>query len=242
MANSNEAPTLLWAQEFGGPGVDGGGVTGAPNPRFWGRDVGDGTSIGNPGWGNSELQVYTEKTNAFRCPITGLLEIEARRVGAVAAAAVLSLDASSTGVSGGALNASSDSTSAAAATTTDVAAATATTAAAFSSPPQTTKTAAALTADASTPAAAGNTYYGPAQWTSARLVTKNRLHVHYGRVAIRAKMPQVSSHTHTHTQALHKHAYTHTANKTRTHAYTHRHTPQINKHTHTHTHTHNLAS
>jgi len=36
---------------------------------------------------------------------------------------------------------------------------------------------------------AGDAYYGPVQWTSARLVTKNKLYFQYGRIAIRAKVP-----------------------------------------------------
>jgi beta-glucanase (GH16 family) len=104
-------PKLLWSQEFNQPAGQ------APDPSVWGRDLGDGTSHGIPGWGNNELQVYTDQ-NAFT---TGeYLEIEAKKV-----------------------------------------------------------------EDGS----AGEAYYGPTQWTSARLVTKNKLHIKYGRISIKAKVP-----------------------------------------------------
>jgi len=107
----NEAK-LLWSEEFDL------GAGSAPNPEIWGRDLGDGTDYGIPGWGNNELQVYTEK-NAY-INARGELEIEAERV---------------------------------------------------------------------TDGSAGIAYYGPVQWTSARLVTKNKLQVQYGQVVISAKVP-----------------------------------------------------
>ena len=103
---------LLWSEEFNlGKGS-------APNPEIWGRDIGDGTSHGIPGWGNNELQVYTDQ-NAF-VNADGHLELEAKKV---------------------------------------------------------------------TDGSQGTAYYGPVQWTSARLVTKNKLHFFYGRIVIRAKVP-----------------------------------------------------
>lgn len=42
-------PTLAWSDEFDG--------TGAPNPAKWGYDIGTGSS----GWGNNELQYYTDR-------------------------------------------------------------------------------------------------------------------------------------------------------------------------------------
>jgi beta-glucanase (GH16 family) len=36
-----------------------------------------------------------------------------------------------------------------------------------------------------TDGSAGDAYYGPVQWTSARLVTKNKVHFKYGRIAIK---------------------------------------------------------
>ncbi|MFM8927619.1 MAG: family 16 glycosylhydrolase [Rhodoluna sp.] len=37
---------------------------------------------------------------------------------------------------------------------------------------------------------AGDAYYGPVQWTSARLVTKNKLYFQYGEIVIRTKVPK----------------------------------------------------
>ncbi|MBT8211547.1 MAG: family 16 glycosylhydrolase, partial [Acidimicrobiia bacterium] len=57
----NEAPdpgpagwTLAWADEFD----EAAGTQ--PNPANWGYELGDGTVNGIPGWGNSELQYYTD--------------------------------------------------------------------------------------------------------------------------------------------------------------------------------------
>ena len=36
-------------------------VDGAPDSNMWGYDVGDGTNEGIPGWGNNELQYYTDR-------------------------------------------------------------------------------------------------------------------------------------------------------------------------------------
>ena len=105
-------PKLLWSEEFNQEAGT------APNPEIWGRDIGDGSSYGISGWGNNELQVYTEN-NAFTNGL-GHLELEAKQIN-----------------------------------------------------------------DRS----AGDAYYGPVQWTSARLVTKNKLHIKYGRIVIRAKVP-----------------------------------------------------
>jgi len=88
---------LIWSEEFNLPAGS------APNPETWARDLGDGSSYGIPGWGNNELQVYTEE-NAFINEF-GQLELEAREI---------------------------------------------------------------------TDGSAGDAYYGPIQWTSARLVTKNK--------------------------------------------------------------------
>ena len=103
---------ILWSEEFNqDTGTE-------PNPAVWGRDIGDGTDYGIPGWGNNELQVYTFE-NAY-VNSEQKLEIEARRI---------------------------------------------------------------------TDGSKGDAYYGPVQWTSARLVTKNKLHVQYGQIVIRAKVP-----------------------------------------------------
>lgn len=37
-------------------------VDGAPDPSIWTLEVGDGTEQGIPGWGNNELQFYTDRT------------------------------------------------------------------------------------------------------------------------------------------------------------------------------------
>lgn len=36
-------------------------VNGAPDSDLWGFDIGDGTAQGIPGWGNNELQYYTDR-------------------------------------------------------------------------------------------------------------------------------------------------------------------------------------
>lgn len=56
-------------------------VDGAPNPNLWGYDLGDGTALGLPaGWGNNELQVYTNNSDNVHVE-NGLLVITARQVG-----------------------------------------------------------------------------------------------------------------------------------------------------------------
>ncbi|MFC1922577.1 carbohydrate binding domain-containing protein [Chloroflexota bacterium] len=47
---------LVWSDEFDGP------VGTPPNPENWIHEIGDGTANANPGWGNSELQYYTDST------------------------------------------------------------------------------------------------------------------------------------------------------------------------------------
>ena len=101
MSNSR----LIWSEEFNLPAGS------APNPETWARDLGDGSSYGIPGWGNNELQVYTEE-NAFINEF-GQLELEAREI---------------------------------------------------------------------TDGSAGDAYYGPIQWTSARPVTKNKVYFQYGQI------------------------------------------------------------
>jgi len=49
--------SLVWSDEFNDP--DGT----PPNPANWGYEIGDGTVNGIPGWGNSELQYYTDNTD-----------------------------------------------------------------------------------------------------------------------------------------------------------------------------------
>jgi beta-glucanase (GH16 family) len=45
--------TLVWGDEFDGPAGT------LPDPAHWGHELGDGTTAGNVGWGNQELQYYT---------------------------------------------------------------------------------------------------------------------------------------------------------------------------------------
>lgn len=102
---------LVWSDEFDGKAGT------APDQQVWGRDLGDGTGIGNPGWGNSELETYTD----------------------------------------GAANAATDGRGHLNITTKQ--------------------------ADGSL-----NCYYGPCQYTSARLLTQKRFEVAYGRVEARIKI------------------------------------------------------
>lgn len=104
--------SLVWSDEFDGrPGT-------APNVNVWGREIGDGTVNGIPGWGNSELEYYTDGTNNAATDGLGNLNITVKKADG------------------------------------------------------------ALTC-----------YYGPCQYTSARLLTKNRFEVAYGRVEARIKVP-----------------------------------------------------
>lgn len=63
------AQTLVWQDNFDGPGIDG---------SKWIYDVGNGCQIGLCGWGNSELQYYTSRPENARIE-NGRLVIEARR-------------------------------------------------------------------------------------------------------------------------------------------------------------------
>ena len=57
--------TLVWSDEFD--------YTGLPNSDMWGYDVGGG------GWGNNELQYYTENRSENARVENGNLIIEARK-------------------------------------------------------------------------------------------------------------------------------------------------------------------
>ena len=59
---------LVMADEFD--------VEGTPNPSLWKFEVGDGTAQGIPGWGNNELQYYTDRPENVRVD-NGLLVITA---------------------------------------------------------------------------------------------------------------------------------------------------------------------
>jgi beta-glucanase (GH16 family) len=103
---------LVWHDEFnsraGAP----------PDPRYWGYEVGDGVAVGIPGWGNDELQYYTDSTANAATDGKGNLAITVRP------------------------------------------------------------------ADGSL-----RCYYGPCEYSSARLLSKNRFEVAYGWVEARVKVP-----------------------------------------------------
>lgn len=71
-ANSKlQKPTLVWSDEFDG-------ATGtAPDPAKWGYDLGIGP--GRDGWGNQELQTYTNRTANASLDGEGHLAIKANR-------------------------------------------------------------------------------------------------------------------------------------------------------------------
>lgn len=70
---SNELPdrgyTLVWSDEFDGTTGD------QPNPEFWTYDIGTGSN----GWGNNELQYYTDRTENIHIDGRGNLVITAIR-------------------------------------------------------------------------------------------------------------------------------------------------------------------
>lgn len=61
---------LIWNDEFD--------VDGAPDPNKWAYDLGDGCDRGICGWGNSELQYYTNSPNNV-IVANGVLRISAKR-------------------------------------------------------------------------------------------------------------------------------------------------------------------
>jgi beta-glucanase (GH16 family) len=65
-------PNLVIADEFD--------VDGAPDPSLWTYDLGDGSAEGIPGWGNNELQIYTNNSENVEVQ-NGLLVITAREDG-----------------------------------------------------------------------------------------------------------------------------------------------------------------
>jgi beta-glucanase (GH16 family) len=106
---------LTWSDEFnrraGSP----------PDSSVWGHEIGDGTANSNPGWGNSELEYYTDSTENAAHDGQGNLLITLRE------------------------------------------------------------------AD---PADELLCYYGPCQYTSARLLTQHKLEFGYGRAEARIKVPE----------------------------------------------------
>jgi beta-glucanase (GH16 family) len=61
---------LVWADEFD--------VDGAPDSQKWNFELGDGTTQGIPGWGNNELQYYTDRPENVKVE-NGMLVITARQ-------------------------------------------------------------------------------------------------------------------------------------------------------------------
>lgn len=61
---------LVWADNFD--------VDGAPNSNRWTYEIGDGTAQGIPGWGNNELQYYTDRPENVKVE-NGNLVITARK-------------------------------------------------------------------------------------------------------------------------------------------------------------------
>jgi beta-glucanase (GH16 family) len=105
---------LNWSDEFNrGAGT-------APNAAVWGSEIGDGTINSNPGWGNSELQYYTDSTQNAAHDGNGNLVLTVR-------------EASDSGLL---------------------------------------------------------CYYGPCEYTSARLLTQHKLEFGYGRAEARIKVPE----------------------------------------------------
>lgn len=106
---------LIWSDEFNTK------AGAAPDSRWWRAEIGDGTIIGKPGWGNDELQYYTNRRTNSATDGKGNLVLTTRK----------------------------------------------------------------------TPA--GSTlmcYYGPCQYTSARLITQDRAEFAYGRIEARVKVPE----------------------------------------------------
>lgn len=104
---------LVWRDEFNTRA----GVR--PNQNIWGYEIGDGTVNGIPGWGNDELEYYTDSAENAATDGAGNLAITVKEADG------------------------------------------------------------ALTC-----------YYGPCKYTSARLLTKNRFEVAYGRIEARVKVPR----------------------------------------------------
>lgn len=69
--SDNRFTTLVWSDEF-----DSGD---SPNSENWIFDIGTGVEIfGQPGWGNNELQYYTDRPENIKVE-NGMLEITTRK-------------------------------------------------------------------------------------------------------------------------------------------------------------------
>ena len=102
----------MWSDEFNGPAGR------KPDSRNWTHEIGDGTANGIPGWGNDELEYYTDDAQNAATNGRGQLAITARQ-------------------SDGSLSC----------------------------------------------------YYGPCQFTSARLISQHKAEFAYGRIETRIKVP-----------------------------------------------------
>ncbi|MCC5934305.1 MAG: glycoside hydrolase family 16 protein [Candidatus Cyclonatronum sp.] len=69
-AEEDRFPTLVWSDEFD--------TDGTINPDNWIFDIGTGAEQGIPGWGNNELQYYTDRPENVKVE-GGMLHITARR-------------------------------------------------------------------------------------------------------------------------------------------------------------------
>lgn len=67
---------LAWSDEFDAP------AGAPPDPSAWTPELGDGTANGIPGWGNGELQAYTDRPENVAHDGVGRLVITAREAGA----------------------------------------------------------------------------------------------------------------------------------------------------------------
>lgn len=105
---------LAWRDEFDGR------AGAPPDPRRWANEVGDGTINGIPGWGNSELQYYTDGAQNAALDGRGNLALTVRKTGADSELIC---------------------------------------------------------------------YYGPCEYTSARLITQHKFEFGYGRIEARVKVP-----------------------------------------------------
>ena len=64
--------SLVWSDEFDDPAGT------PPNPANWTPEIGDGTANSNPGWGNAELEYYTDSTENAATDGQGNLVITAK--------------------------------------------------------------------------------------------------------------------------------------------------------------------
>jgi beta-glucanase (GH16 family) len=69
---------LVWSDEFDGPAGS------PPDPATWGYDLGDGSAAGLQGWGNKELETYTDSTANAAVDGKGNLVLRVRKPDAAA--------------------------------------------------------------------------------------------------------------------------------------------------------------